>query len=95
MNSYSLKPWTWGPATLAPAKPACVCAAHHAAGTVEYCIPCKTWTDSCTPCGTDAPEPEPARKPAAVAVCYDCGKPETPAHLGGCDCDPFAERRAS
>lgn len=95
MTAYALKAWTWGPATLAPAPPACVCAAHHAAGTVEYCLVCRTWTDSCAACGTDVPEPEPERKPAAVAVCYDCLLPEIAAHLGGCNCDPFAERRAS
>jgi hypothetical protein len=95
MNSYALKSWAWGPETLAPAPPACVCAAHHAAGTVEYCLVCRTWTDSCAMCGTDVPEPEPARKPVQTAVCYDCLLPEIAAHLGGCDCDPFAERRAS
>ena len=87
MNSYATKTWTWGPETLAPAKPACICAEHHAAGTVAYCFSCKTWTDA------DAPEPEPERKPARLAVCCDCKLPEVPAHLGGCDCDPFAPLR--
>lgn len=95
MTSYYLKPWAWTESTLAPAAPVCICAAHHAAGTVEYCFVCRTWTDSCAMCGTDVPEPEPARKPVQVATCYDCQLPEIAAHLGGCNCDPFAERRAS